>query len=87
MNIKHTLFVCTSCTGLWQKGQQVGECGGKKLLGHLLKLAQEGQFPPGFTIEGVNCMSACRRSCTVSLVAEGKSSYLFAAILILKSNK
>ncbi|TAF08043.1 MAG: DUF1636 domain-containing protein [Nostocales cyanobacterium] len=77
LNQKHTLFVCTTCGGKWENGKRVGESSGEKLLQQLQELAQDREMQNQFSIQGVECMSACSHSCVVAFAAEGKSTYLF----------
>jgi predicted metal-binding protein len=76
-SISHTLFVCTSCASVWQDGKRIGESGGQKLLNQLQHLVQDWELRDHFSIQAVECMSACNRSCVVAFAAEGKVTYLF----------
>lgn len=78
MNKKqHTLFVCTTCASVWQNGKRVGESGGQQLLQQLQQLAQTWELHNKFSIQGVECMSACNHACVIALTAEAKPTYLF----------
>ncbi|MBD2362255.1 DUF1636 family protein [Anabaena minutissima FACHB-250] len=78
MNQKqHTIFVCTTCAGVWQDGKRVGESGGQQLLQQLQELAQTWELQHQFSIQGVECMSACNHACVIALKGEGKLTYLF----------
>jgi len=77
MNKQHTLFVCQTCSSIWQDGKRVGESKGKQLLKQLQKLRQDWELGNQFIIQGVECMSACNRACVVAFAAEGKLTYLF----------
>jgi predicted metal-binding protein len=77
MKVKHTMFVCKTCASVWQGGKQVGVSGGEKLLQQLQELYQHREFQESFTIQAVECMSACNRSCVISFAACGKYIYVF----------
>ncbi|MEH2080326.1 MAG: DUF1636 family protein [Nostoc sp.] len=74
---QHSLFVCTTCASVWQDGKRVGESKGEQLLLQLQQLAFNWELRNKFSIQGVECMSACNRSCVIAFTAEGKSTYLF----------
>ncbi|MEH2277477.1 MAG: DUF1636 domain-containing protein [Nostoc sp.] len=74
---QHTLFVCTTCASVWQNGKRVGISGGEQLLQRLQELSQGWELREKFSIQAVECMSACNRSCVIAFAAEGKSTYLF----------
>lgn len=77
MTTQHTIYVCQTCASVWQNGKRVGTSGGQKLLDQLTELYQNWSGAPEFTIESVECMSACDRSCVVAFSAPGKLTYLF----------
>ncbi|MEH2290632.1 DUF1636 family protein [Nostoc sp.] len=77
LNKQHTLFVCTTCASVCQDGKRIGESGGQQLLLHLQQLAFNWELQNKFSIQGVECMSACNRSCVIAFTAEGKPTYLF----------
>ncbi|BAZ18229.1 hypothetical protein NIES4071_101140 (plasmid) [Calothrix sp. NIES-4071] len=78
MNEKqHTLFVCTTCASVWKDGKRVGSSGGQKLVTQLKELAFNWELKNKFTIQEVECMSACNRSCVVAFTGSGKITYLF----------
>lgn len=77
MTNSHSLFVCTTCASVWQDGKRCGEPGGQKLLQELQQLAQDWELRDEFSIQEVECMSACNRSCVVAFAAQGKLTYLF----------
>jgi predicted metal-binding protein len=74
---QHTLFVCTTCASVWKDGKRVGESGGEKLFQELTQLHQDWQLHEEFSLQPVECMSACNRACVVSFAAGGKYTYLF----------
>ena len=77
LNQKHNLFVCTTCGGKWEDGKRVGESKGEQLLKQLQEFAEDSELQNQFSIQGVECMSACSHSCVVAFAAPGKSTYLF----------
>jgi predicted metal-binding protein len=83
---KHCLFVCTTCASLWQDGKKVGISGGEKLLDRLSQLHQNWELRENISIEPVTCMSACSRSCAISLAAPGKYTYLFGDLSAEEDN-
>ncbi|MFQ4142516.1 DUF1636 domain-containing protein [Chlorogloeopsis sp. ULAP02] len=78
----HTLFVCKTCATTWQDGKRVGESGGQKLLQQLQNLAQDWHLKHDFSIQEVECMSACSHSCVVAFAGCGKLTYLFGDLPI-----
>ncbi|ABA24870.1 conserved hypothetical protein (plasmid) [Trichormus variabilis ATCC 29413] len=79
---QHTLFVCTTCASVWQDGKRVGESGGQQLLQQLQALAQNWELQHKFSIQGVECMSACNHACTIAFTGEGKLTYLFGNLAV-----
>ena len=77
MKEQHTLFVCTTCSSEWKDGKRVGISGGEKLLQRLHELQQDWELHQEFTIQAVECMSSCSRSCAICFAATGKYTYLF----------
>lgn len=84
-NKQHTLFVCTSCASVWQDGQRVGESGGRQLLQQLQELAQDWELQHKFSIQEVECMSACNHACVIAFAGEGKLTYLFGNLPVNNS--
>lgn len=81
MKVQHMMFVCTTCASVWQDAKRVGFCGGEKLLQRLQELYSDWELQSDFAIQPVECMSACNRSCVISLVAGSKYTYLFGDLL------
>jgi predicted metal-binding protein len=79
---QHTLFVCTTCASVWQDGKRVGESGGQQLLQQLQALAQTWELQHKFSIQGVECMSACNHACAIALRGEEKLTYLFGNLAV-----
>ena len=73
----HSLLVCTTCASTWHNGKKVGVSGGETLLKELSQLHQDWAMRSRFEIRAVSCMSACSHACVVTVVSEGKYSYLF----------
>lgn len=83
MNKKqHTLFVCTTCASMWQDSKQVGESGGQQLLQQLQEFAQDWELQNKFSIQGVECMSACNHACVIALKGEEKLTYVFGNLAV-----
>jgi predicted metal-binding protein len=80
-NLKHQLFVCTSCASIWKEGKRVGISGGEKLYAQLTADAQNWSLAENYRIRSVECMSACDRACTVGFLAESKFTYLFGDLI------
>lgn len=74
---KPVLSICTTC----RDGRE-GACdtrGGSRLAQRVAdKLARDGS--PQMQLRGVQCMSQCKRSCIVSLAAEGRFTYVFGEL-------
>ncbi|MUG92618.1 DUF1636 domain-containing protein [Scytonema sp. UIC 10036] len=66
INKQHTLFVCTTCASIRQDGKQIGESGGQQLLQQLQELAFNWELRNKFSVQGVECMSACNHSCVIA---------------------
>jgi predicted metal-binding protein len=77
MNTNHNLFVCTTCASVWKDGKRIGVSGGQLLLDQLTELYQNWQLAPEFSLQAVECMSACNRSCAIAFAALGKFTYIF----------
>jgi len=66
-----TIFVCTTC----RVGDEAGERPGKILFDALQRrLASEGR--PHIALRPIECLSVCKRPCTVALAAPGKWTYV-----------
>lgn len=51
--------------------------GGQKLLEELTQQSQNWLHSSEFTIESVECMSACSHACVIAFTSPGKFAYLF----------
>lgn len=61
-----TLFVCVTCkAGEERPGQALYDA-----------LVERMQDEPGVTLRAVECLSVCKRPCTVALSARGKWTYV-----------
>ena len=67
------LSVCTTCRAA---GDTSEPRTGAKLLVALLAEA-EREPVPGLTIEGAECLSVCKRPCTVAVVSPGRWTYVY----------
>ena len=68
-----TLSVCTTCRAA---GDTSEPRAGTKLLAALWAEA-EREPVPGLTIEGAECLSVCKRPCTVAVVSAGRWPYVY----------
>ena len=77
MDTQHTLSVCKTSASVWKDGKRVGESGGQLLLHRLKELHQNWQLASEFSLQAVECMSACDRPCVIAFAAAGKVTYIF----------
>ena len=77
MNANHTLFVCTTCASVWKDGKRMGTSGGQLLLNQLTEIYQNWELQAEFSLQAVECMSACNSPCVVTFAATGKFTYVF----------
>jgi predicted metal-binding protein len=77
MKTNHTLFICTTCASVWKEGKRVGTSGGQLLLNQLTEIYQNWELAPEFSLQAVECMSACNSPCVVTFAAAGKFTYVF----------
>lgn len=74
-----TLSICLRCCD----GREETDAGLDQRGGHRLARAVAAEFESGIaashgvTLRGVNCMSQCKRACTVALSGRGRFTYLF----------
>lgn len=73
----HTVFVCSTCATVWKEGKPQGKSGGEFFLAELQQQFKEWELQAEFTLQEVNCLSACSRACAVAFAAEDKYTYLF----------
>ncbi|PAX58396.1 DUF1636 family protein [Brunnivagina elsteri] len=82
---KHALFVCKSCNFSPTQRDYMGERGGKYLFNQLSKLSENWRLKSEFVIEELDCLSACKRPCTVAFTAANKTSLMFGDLPPLES--
>jgi predicted metal-binding protein len=73
----HALYVCKSCNFSPTQRDYMGKRGGMHLLKQLLKLSEKWSLQSEFIIQEVDCLSACKRPCTIALTAPKKTSLMF----------
>lgn len=66
------IYVCTTCRSAGQPLEPREERAGFRLFE-----AIAAEAPAGFTLEAVECLSVCKRPCTVSFAAPGKWTYVY----------
>jgi len=74
MAVTH-IYVCTTCKLADEAGFAVSERAGASLHRALSALASERQAP--VEIVPVECLSVCKRACTISFAAPGKWTYVY----------
>lgn len=80
---QHFIYVCTSCSLSRSERDCQGIRGGQHLF-NLLK-QQSDKLHPQFTIQPVQCMSACNRFCAIAFAAPHKTTLMFGDIPALES--
>ena len=68
-----TLYVCTTCRAA---GDEAEPRTGARLLAALQDAAGE-HAGAGLRIEGVECLSVCKRPCTVAVASRGRWTYVY----------
>ena len=68
-----TLYVCTACRAA---GDEAELRAGTRLLA-ALRDAADAHAAPGLRIEGVECLSVCKRPCTVAVASRGRWTYVY----------
>ncbi|GJD96765.1 DUF1636 family protein [Methylobacterium iners] len=64
------LYVCTTCRG-------ANDASEPRAGARLLAALREAAGPAGPRIEGVECLSVCKRPCTVAVASEGRWTYVY----------
>ncbi len=82
---KHTLFVCKSCSYSSQQREWLGQRGGTHLLTQLLQLYSQWRLASAYSIQPVECLSACNRHCVVAYGAPCKTTLMFGDLPPLHS--
>lgn len=68
------IYVCTTC----RSEGEVGEPGTERAGARLLRALADAAGPdPAVELIGVECLSVCRRPCTVGFAAPGKWTYVY----------
>ncbi|MGV0025294.1 DUF1636 family protein [Phormidesmis priestleyi] len=81
----HVLFVCKSCAFSKTERFYGGERGGFHLLDRLSHFSQNWSLKSKFSIQEVECLSACNRSCVVVFAAPNKTTLMFGDLPPLQS--
>ncbi len=68
-----TLYVCTTCRDAEHVVGQGAPCAGARLFAAI----DAAPADPLIRVIGVECLSACKRPCSVSFFAPGKWTYVF----------
>jgi predicted metal-binding protein len=79
MSDRHILFVCTSCASAHRTKQAIRRSGGERLLEQLQSLHQASPLSE-FSIQPIECLSACEQDCAITLIAAGKPTYLLGKL-------
>ena len=69
-----TIYVCVTCRTEGEPALPLEERAGQRLFGALR--AEVGD-DPGIALVAVECLSVCKRPCTVSFAAPGKWTYVY----------
>jgi predicted metal-binding protein len=68
-----TLYVCATCRAA---GDASEPRAGAQLLAALQDAVNSGDHP-GITVASVECLSVCKRPCTVAVASEGRWTYVY----------
>ncbi|MCK2053540.1 DUF1636 domain-containing protein [Methylobacterium sp. 37f] len=68
-----TLYVCATCRAA---GDVSEPRAGARLLAALQEAVSAGGHP-GITVESVECLSVCKRPCTVAVASQGRWTYVY----------
>lgn len=82
---QHILFLCKSCAYSSNQRDYMGRRGGNHLLNNLLRLQQQWTLAAEYSIEAVECLSACNRPCVVAYAAPNKTTLMFGDLPPLQS--
>ena len=76
---KLTLSICLRCRdGRETRDTDLDQRGGRRLSRAVVaRFAESEAAQLGVRLRGVNCMSQCKRPCTIALSAPGRFTYLF----------
>lgn len=81
----YVLFVCRSCAFAKDQREHLGQRGGFHLLTQLQQHYQTWEFSDRFSIQPVECLSACNRPCVVAYAAPCKTTLMFGDLPPLQS--
>ena len=73
-NVPTTIYVCTTCRAEGEPALPMEARAGRRLYG---ALEQALGADDSVTLVGVECLSVCKRPCTVSFAAPGKWTYVY----------
>lgn len=82
---KHTIFICRSCSYSSTQRELLGQRGGQHLLDQLQSLQPVWELAGEYSIETVQCLSACNRRCVVAYAAPHKATLMFGDLPPLQS--
>ena len=68
-----TIYVCTTCRDADHVLGQGAPCAGARLHANIAAVAAD----PAVCVVPVECLSVCKRTCTVSFAAPGKWTYVY----------
>ena len=74
---KHSLLVCSLCRFSEERNKKNGLSGGQHLIQELEQGLARSDYKDLIEIKPVSCMAACFRSCTATLPAEDKLTFIF----------
>lgn len=76
---KLTLSICLRCRdGREERDTDLDQRGGRRLAQAVTEVFEgSAAASRGIALRGVNCMSQCKRPCTIALTGPGRFSYLF----------
>ncbi len=77
---QHIMFVCTSCASAHRTKKAIRISGGERLLVQLQALHQSSPLQEEFSIQPVECLSACTQDCVIALSGTDKPTYLFGSL-------
>jgi predicted metal-binding protein len=72
MAAKTTIYVCVTCRAAGEPLEPEGERSGARLCAVLSALADDR-----YNVAPVECLSVCKRPCTVGFAAAGKWTYIY----------
>lgn len=79
---QHIMYVCTSCASAHRTKQAIRISGGERLLDQLRSLYRDSPLQAEFSIQPIECLSACEQDCAIALSGAGKHTYLFGSLPI-----